>query len=102
MIPHMAKTGKGYDKIISVFFRKAYVELKSISCITIFPGLVFSSVASGSEDPGFESHAILKKIIMKKKKKKEKHTFLYYNRENLSVIISLRRKLGCKLSHVFS
>ena len=57
----MTKTGKGYDKIISVFFRKAYVVLKSISCITILPGLVVSSVASGSEDPGFESHAIQKK-----------------------------------------
>ena len=55
----MTKTGKGYDKIISVFFRKVYVGLKSISCITILPGLVVSSVASGSEDPGFESHAIL-------------------------------------------
>ena len=87
----MTKTGKGYDKIISVFFRKAYVGLKSIPCITILPGLVVSSVASGSEDPGFESHAILKK-----------KTFLYYNGENLSVIISLRCKLGCKLSHVFS
>ena len=59
----MTKTGKGYDKIISVFFRKAYVGLKSISCITVLPGLVVSSVASGSEDPGFESHAILKKNI---------------------------------------
>ena len=57
----MTKTGKGYDKIISVFFRKAYVGLKSIFCITILPGLVVSSVASGSEDPGFESHANLKK-----------------------------------------
>ena len=84
----MTKTGKGYDEIISVFFCKAYVGLKSISCITILPGLVVSSVASGSEDPGFESHAILKK----------KKTFLYYNGENLSVIISL----GCKLSHVLS
>ena len=71
----MTKTGKGYDKIISVFFRKAYVGSKSIFCITILPGLVVSSVASGSEDPGFESHAILKK----KKKKKKKKTFLYYN-----------------------
>ena len=87
----MTKTGKGYDKIISVFFRKAYVGLKSISCMIILPGLVVSSVASGSEDPGFESHAILKK-----------KTFLYYNGENISVIISLRCKLGCKLSHVFS
>ena len=90
----MTKTGKGYDKIISVFFRKAYVGLKSISCITILPGLVVSSVASGSEDPGFESHAILKK------KKKKKH--FYITMENLSVIISLGCKLGCKLSHVFS
>ena len=49
----MTKTGKGYDKIISVFFRKAYVGLKSIFCITIPPGLVVSSVASGSEDAGF-------------------------------------------------
>ena len=57
----MTKTRKGYDKIISVFFRKAYVGLKSISCITILLGLVVSSVASGSGDPGFESHAILKK-----------------------------------------
>ena len=62
----MTKTGKGYDKIISVFFRKVYVGLKSISCITILPGLVVSSVASGSEDPGFESHAILKKNRNKK------------------------------------
>ena len=64
----MTKTGKGYDKIISVFFRKVYVGLKSISCITILPGLVVSSVASGSEDPGFESHAIppQKKIEIKK------------------------------------
>ena len=62
----MTETGKGYDKIISVFFRKAYVGLKSICCITILPGLVVSSVASGSEDPGFESHAILKKIEIKK------------------------------------
>ena len=92
----MTKTGKGYDKIISVFFRKVYVWLKSISCITILPGLVVSSVASGSEDPGFESHAILKK------KNRNKKTFLYYNGENLSVIISLRCKLVCKLSHVFS
>ena len=57
----MTKTRKGYDKIISVFFRKAYVGLKSISCITILLGLVVSSVVSGSGDPGFESHAILKK-----------------------------------------
>ena len=63
----MTKTGKGYDKIISVFFRKVYVGLKSISCITILPGLVVSSVASGSEDPGFESHAIPKKKIEIKK-----------------------------------
>ena len=64
----MTKTGKGYDKIISVFFRKAYVVLKSISCITILPGLVVSSVASGSEDPGFESHAIKKKNKQTNKK----------------------------------
>ena len=57
----MTKTGKGYDKIISGFLRKACVGLKSISCITILPGLVVSSVALGSEDPRFESHAILKK-----------------------------------------
>ena len=63
----MTKTGKGYDKIISVFFRKVYVGLKSISCITILPGLVVSSVASGSEDPRFESHAIPKKKIEIKK-----------------------------------
>ena len=81
----MTKTRKGYDKIRSVFFRKAYVGLKSFSCITIFPGLVVSSVASGSGDPRFQTHAILKKK-------------LYYNGENLSVIISLR----CKLGHVFS
>ena len=86
----MTKTRKGYDKIISVFFRKANVGLKSIFCITIPPGLVVSSVASGSRDPGFESHAILKKI------------YIYYNGKNLSVIISLGCKLGCKLSHVFS
>ena len=67
----MTKTGKGYDKIISVFFRKAYVGLKSFSCITILPGQVVSSVVSGSEDPGFESHAILKK-----KKKKKKHFYI--------------------------
>ena len=66
----MTKTGKGYDKIISVFFRKAYEGLKSIFCITILPGLVDSSVASGSEDPGFKSHAILKK------KKKKKNIFI--------------------------
>ena len=64
----MTKTGKGYDKIISVFFPKAYVVSKSISCITILPGLVVSSVASGSEDPGFESHAI--------QKKKKKHFYM--------------------------
>ena len=61
----MTKTPKGYDKITSVFFRKAYVGLKSISCITFLPGLVVSSVASGSGDPRFESHAILKKKIKK-------------------------------------
>ena len=90
----MTKTGKGYDKIISVFFRKAYVGLKSISCITILPGLVVSSVASGSEDPGVRIPCHPKK----KKKIEIKKTFLCYNRENLSVIISLK----CKLSHVFS
>ena len=85
----MTKTRKGYDKIISVFFRKACcVGSKSISCITILNGLEVSSVVSGSGDPGFESHAILRK----------KKRFLYYIGENLSVIISL----GCKLSHVFS
>ena len=68
----MTKTRKGYDKIISVFFRKAYVGLKSFSCITILPGLVVSSVASGSGHPGFESHAILKK----KKKKKTKNIII--------------------------
>ena len=73
----MTKTGKGYDKIISVFFRKAYVGLKSISCITILPSLVVSSVTSGSEDPGFEAYAIKKKILQW---------------GNLSVIISLRCK----------
>ena len=67
----MTKTGKGYDKIISFFFCKAYVGLKSISCITILLSLVVSSVASGSGDPGFESHAILKK-----KKKKKKHFYI--------------------------
>ena len=67
----MTKTRKGYDKIISVFFHKAYVGLKSISCITILPGLVVSSVASGSGDPGFESHTILKK-----KKEKKKHFYI--------------------------
>ena len=60
----MTKTRKGYDKIMSVFFRKAYVGLKSISCITILPGLVVSSVASGSGDLGFESHAIPKNIFI--------------------------------------
>ena len=63
----MTKIPKGCDKIISVFFRKAYVGLKSISCITFLPGLVVSSVASGSGDPRFESHAILKKKINKNK-----------------------------------
>ena len=66
----MTKTDKGYDKIISVFFHKAYVGLKLIFCITILPGLVVSSVASGSEDPGFESHALLKN------KKTKKHFYI--------------------------
>ena len=66
----MLKTRKGYDKIISVSFHKAYVGLKSISCITILPGLVVSPVASGSGNPGFKSHAILKK------KKKKKHFYI--------------------------
>ena len=61
----MTKTRKSYDEIISVFFHKAYVGLKIISCVTILPGLVVSSVASGSEDPRFESHAIKKKKIKK-------------------------------------
>ena len=65
----MTKTGKGYDKIISVFLRKAYVGLKSISCITILPGLVVSSVASGSEDPGFESPCHPKNKTKQNKKK---------------------------------
>ena len=65
----MTKTPKGYDKIISVSIPKAYIGLKSISCITILPGLVVSSVASQSKGPWFESHAILLK----------KETFLYYN-----------------------
>ena len=68
----MTKTRKGYDKIISVFFRKAYVGLKSISCITILPDLVVSSIASGSGGPGFESHAILKK----QNKTKTKNIFI--------------------------
>ena len=50
------------------FFHKAYVGLKSISFITILPGLVVGSVASESEDPGFEPHAILKKKTNKQKK----------------------------------
>ena len=68
----MTKTCKGYDKIISVFFRKAYVGLKSSSCITILPSLVVSSVASESEDLGFESHAILLKTKQNKTKQKQK------------------------------
>ena len=56
----MTKTPKDYNKIISVLFCKAYVGLKSISCITfIAGGLVVSLGASQSESPGFESHAIL-------------------------------------------
>ena len=50
----MTKTGKGYDKIISVFFRKVYVWLKRIFVSQSF--LVVSSVFRI-----FESHAILKK-----------------------------------------
>ena len=61
----MTKTPKDYNKIISVLFCKAYVGLKSISCITFISGLVVSLGASQSEGPGFESHAIL----FKKKKK---------------------------------
>ena len=79
----MTNIPKGCDKIILVLFRKAYVGLKSISCITFLPGLVVSPVAWQSEGPGFEYHT---------------NFFLYYNGENLSVIILL----GCKLSHVFS
>ena len=52
----MTKTPKDYNKIISVLFCKAYVGLKSISCITFIAGLVVSLVASQSEGPGFESH----------------------------------------------
>ena len=84
----MTKTRKGYDKIISVFFHKAYVGLKSISCITLLNGLVVSSLASGSGDPGLESHAILKK------KKKKKHFYITMGK--------ICRSLGCKLSHMFS
>ena len=63
----MTKTPKDYDKIISVWFRKAYVGLKSNSCITFLVGLVVSSVTSQpSEGPGFESHAnLLKKDILR-------------------------------------
>ena len=60
----MTKIPKGYDKIILVLFCKAYVGLKSISCITFLPGLVVSPVARQSEGPGFESHTNL----LKKKK----------------------------------
>ena len=60
----MTKTPKDYNKIISVLFCKAYVGLKSISCITFIAGLVVSLVASQSEGPWFESQAIL----FKKKK----------------------------------
>ena len=62
----MTKTPKDYNKIISVLFCKckAYVGLKSISCITFIAGLVVSLVASQSKGPGFESHAnLLKKDI---------------------------------------
>ena len=55
----MTKIPKDYNKIIPVSFCKAYVGLKSISCITFIAGLVVSLVASQSEDPGFESHANL-------------------------------------------
>ena len=55
----MTKTPKDYNIIISVLFCKAYVGLTSISCITFIAGLVVSLVASQSEGPGFESHAIL-------------------------------------------
>ena len=85
----MTKTPKDYDKIISVLLRKAYVGLKSISCTTSLAGLVVSQVASQSEGPGIKSYA---NLFIKKEK-----NFLYYNGENLLVIISL----GCKLSHVF-
>ena len=85
----MTKTPKDYNKIIPVLFCKAFIVLKSISCIAFIAGLVVSLGASQSEGPGFESHAIL----FKKKK-----TFLYYSGENLLVIISF----GCKLSLVFS
>ena len=59
----MTKTRKGYDKIISVFFHKAYVGLKSISCITILPGLVVSSVAQNQEVPGSNPMPSSKKYI---------------------------------------
>ena len=55
----MTKTPKEYDKIILVLLRKAYVGLKSTSCITIFAGLVVSPVALQSEGPEFKSHANL-------------------------------------------
>ena len=42
----MTKTPKDYDKSLSLLFRKAYVGLKSISCITSLAGLVVSHVAS--------------------------------------------------------
>ena len=38
----MTKIPNDYDKMISVLFRKAYVGLKSISCITFLAGLVVS------------------------------------------------------------
>ena len=66
----MTKPRKGYEKIISVFFRKAYLGLKSISCITILTGLVVSSVASGSGDTWFE--------------------FLYYNGDNHFIRMQIR------------
>ena len=59
----MTNTPKDYDKITSVLFHKAYVELKSISCITFLAGLVVSPVASQSEGPRFESHG---KLFIKK------------------------------------
>ena len=55
----MTKSPKDYDTFISVLFRKAYVALKSISCITFLAGLVVTSVTSQSEGHGFESHANL-------------------------------------------
>ena len=60
----MTNSPKDYNIIISVLFCKAYVGLKSISCITFIAGLVVSLVPSQSEGPGFESHAILLKKEM--------------------------------------